>query len=55
MAGNPLQGSVSGSYNQKSKDGDTQAANKYGGGNHKPEEGKGSWNQKINQPKDSGS
>lgn len=52
--GNPLHGSVSGSYNQKSKDSDTQAKEKFGNCEHKSQEGKGSWNQKINQPKDSG-
>lgn len=52
--GNPLHGSVAGSYNQKSKDGDTQASNKYGNTFHKPTDAGAGKTQKINQPKDSG-
>ena len=48
---------VSGSYNQKSKDGDTQSSNKYGNTNH-PESikdsGKHTYNQKSGGVKDSG-
>lgn len=47
-------GSVAGSYDQKSKDGNTQASNKFGGCNH-PSTDKGSGkSQSIQKPTDKG-
>lgn len=46
-------GNVAGTYDQKSKDGNTQASNKFGGGNHPTTDaGAKKFNQKVNQPTD---
>lgn len=46
-------GNVAGSYDQKSKDGNTQASNKFGNCNHPPTDtGAKKFSQKITQPTD---